>query len=112
MDKMQLIDMYLMANSKNFPPMSIPMVKEKLLNLTESQLSNINALDLKDPTMMLIISIVGGAWGIDRFLVGDIGMGVLKLLTGGLCGILLIMDWFIIQNRTRDKNLETLMTIY
>lgn len=112
MDRDQIINMFLVTNAKNFPEMSMPVVKEKLYSLNESQLMNLQALDLKDPTMMLIVSIVGGTLGIDRFLIGDIGMGVLKLLTGGLCGILTIIDWFNIQKMTRQKNLQSLLSIY
>lgn len=112
MDRDQMINMFLMTHAKSFPTMSLPVVKEKLYSLNESQLMNLQALDLKDPTMMLIISIVGGTLGIDRFLIGDIGMGILKLLTAGLCGILTIIDWFNIQNMTRQKNLQSLLSIY
>lgn len=112
MEKQQMIDMFLMGNAKNFPDMSQKMVREKLESLNESQLSSIGAVQFKDPTMMLIISIVGGTLGVDRFMVGDIGMGVLKLLTGGLCGILTIIDWFSISKITKQKNLEILFNIY
>lgn len=112
MDKQQLVDMYLMSNAKNFPIMSLEIVRQKLMTLNESQLSNINAVDLKDPTMVLIVSVVAGGLGIDRFLIGDVGMGLLKLFTGGLCGILVIYDWFVIQEKTRDANLQRLMSIY
>ena len=33
----------------------------------------------------------------------------LKLLTGGLCGIMTIIDWFTVSKRTREKNFNTLM---
>lgn len=112
MGKEQLVDLYLLSNAKYFPPMSINIVREKLLSLNESQLTGINALELRDPTMMLVISIVGGSLGIDRFLIGDIGIGVLKLLTVGLCGILTIVDWFLIQGKTRDGNLQKILSIY
>ena len=36
-----------------------------------------------------------GGLGIDRFMRGQIGMGVLKLLTGGVFGILALVDWII-----------------
>ena len=37
-------------------------------------------------------------------MLGDTGMGVLKLLTAGVCGILTIIDWFTVKGRTHDFN--------
>ena len=54
----------------------------------------------------LIISIFLGAYGIDRFYIGDTGLGVGKLLTCGGVGIWAIVDWFGIQKATRQKNFE------
>ena len=47
---------------------------------------------MKDKTTALILSIFVGGLGIDRFYLGYIGMGVLKLLTFGCFGILTIID--------------------
>jgi len=44
--------------------------------------------------------------GFDRFYIGDTGMGVGKLLTGGGCGIWALIDIFMIQDATREKNFE------
>ena len=40
----------------------------------------------------LLLSIFLGGFGVDRFYLGYIGMGILKLLTGGVFGILYIID--------------------
>ena len=61
--------------------------------------------------MMLLVSIFAGTLGIDRFMVGDTGLGVAKLLTGGGCGIFTLIDWFQIQGFTRRKNVEALMQV-
>jgi TM2 domain-containing membrane protein YozV len=58
----------------------------------------------RDRTMILIVSIFLGGFGIDRFLVGDIGLGILKLLTGGLLGILWFIDLFLIMGRADEYN--------
>lgn len=47
---------------------------------------------MKDKTTALILSVLVGGLGVDRFYLGYTGMGVLKLLTGGLFGILWIID--------------------
>jgi len=58
----------------------------------------------RDRTLVLVISIFLGYLGIDRFLVGDVGMGLLKLLTGGVCGIFWLVDLFLITGRVDDYN--------
>jgi len=42
--------------------------------------------------------------GIDRFLIGDTGLGIWKLLTCGGLGIWALVDWFLIMGATREKN--------
>lgn len=46
----------------------------------------------KDWTTLLILSVVLGGFGADRFYAGHIGLGVLKLLTIGGCGIWALID--------------------
>lgn len=36
-----------------------------------------------------------GSLGIDRFMRGQVGLGVLKLITGGGCGVWALIDWII-----------------
>ena len=53
-----------------------------------------------------------GGLGIDRFLVGDVLAGILKLLTLGGFGIWVIVDCFLIGNRTREVNMIKIRDIY
>jgi TM2 domain-containing membrane protein YozV len=66
----------------------------------------ISTLQLKDPTTILIVSILAGSFGIDRFMIGDTGIGVGKLLTCGGLGIWTIVDWFMIQKATKEINIQ------
>lgn len=47
---------------------------------------------MKSKTTALILSVLVGGLGVDRFYLGYTGMGVLKLLTAGCFGILYIID--------------------
>ena len=45
---------------------------------------------------VFLLSIFLGYLGVDRFYVGKIGTGILKLITGGGCGIWWLIDWIMI----------------
>lgn len=101
----QKVDMYMMANAKFFEGHHLPTVKEYLTQLDDSRWTAIQSLQLKDPTTTLIISILAGTLGIDRFMIGDTGLGIGKLLTCGGLGIWAIVDLFLIMGATREKNM-------
>ena len=105
------VDMFIMGNQKYVPAEKIVFIKHKLLETDESKFNLISAVEFKDPTTLLLVSIFVGVLGIDRFMLGEIGMGVLKLLTGGVCGVLAIVDWFTIQKKARELNYNNLMLL-
>lgn len=60
----------------------------------------------KNPLVLFGFNIWLGWLGIDRFLVGDVVAGVLKLLTFGGFGLWQLIDCFLIGGRARDKNIR------
>jgi TM2 domain-containing membrane protein YozV len=86
-------------------------VRERLLAADDSKEGLLHAIQFKDPTIALILSLLTGELGIDRFYIGDTGLGIGKLITCGGLGIWTIIDWFLIMNTTREKNFMRLMTI-
>ena len=102
------VDMFIMTNQKYLPAEKMAFLRQRMLEADESKFQMLSTVELKDPTTLLLISIFLGGLGIDRFMLGDTGMGVLKLLTGGCCGVLTIVDWFSIQKKTKELNFNKL----
>ena len=109
--KQDKIDMYIMTNQKYLTADKIVFIKQKMQEVDDEKFSLISALEYKDPMTILLVSIFVGSLGIDRFMLGDTGMGILKLLTMGLCGVLTIVDWFTVQKKAKDVNFQNLMMI-
>ena len=107
----QKVDMFIMTNQKYFPAEKIMFLKEKLYKVDETKFSMLSCMDFKDPTTILLVSLFLGSLGIDRFMLKETGMGVLKLLTCGCCGILTIIDWFAVQKKAKEKNFNELMLV-
>jgi hypothetical protein len=53
----------------------------------------------KDYTTALILSLFVGWLGVDRFYLGQVGLGIVKLVTGGGCGIWWLIDVILIAVR-------------
>ncbi len=105
----QKVDMFIMTNQKYFPAEKVVFLKQKLLEADEAKFLLASSVEFKDPTTILLVSLFLGTLGVDRFMLGETGMGVLKLLTGGVCGILTIIDWFSVQKKAKELNYNNLM---
>lgn len=102
----QKVDMFMMANAKFFEGYQLASIRERLLQMEDDKWPMIQTIQFKDPTTALILSIFAGNLGVDRFYIGDTGMGVGKLLTCGGFYVWTIVDWFLIQGATKEKNME------
>lgn len=105
------VDMFFMTNAKYFPEEKAVYLKEKLRTMDDEKFSLVSTIELKDPTTLLLVSIFLGTLGIDRFMLGDTGMGILKLLTAGCCGVLTIVDWFTISKKAKEANFNKMMSL-
>ena len=93
----------------NIEPEEMTLLEGLTEELDEKQLKNFAIMyssKRKDPQTILITTLVGflGVAGIQRFLLDQVGMGILYLLTGGLCAIGTIMDIVNYKTMTSDYN--------
>lgn len=107
----QKVDMFIMTNAKYFESYQINAIRERLIAMDDSRWAMISSIQLKDPTVSLIVSILAGGLGIDRFIIGDTGLGIAKLITCGGLGIWAIIDWFLIMGATREKNMQKIQQL-
>ncbi len=56
--------------------------------------------------LTLIMSILFGGLGVDRFIMGQVGLGILKLITFGGCGIWWIIDIILVATKHEFKGIE------
>lgn len=103
------VDKFLLANESKFPEYELPI--HRLLSLTPEKETLLANTRFKKPGKILLASLFLGMLGVDRFLIGDWGKGLVKLLTGGGLAIWWIVDWFLIMEETRRKNMDKLMKI-
>ena len=99
----------MMTNAKFFADDKKVYLREKLLTMDESKFGLVSSISLKDPTIILIVSLLAGTWGIDRFMLGQTGLGIAKLLTLGGLGIWTIIDWFLVMKKAREVNFNKVM---
>ena len=97
----QLLALY----GNRLPIESMEMIRKRLIEMDYS-IASIRMAQFKDPTMALILSVLVGSLGVDRFYIGDVGLGVGELLTCGGAYIWWLIDLFMIQDATRKKNME------
>ncbi len=65
----------------------------------------------KDRTTALVLSFFLGHFGIDRFYLDQVGLGVAKLCTFGGCGVWTLIDWFLILGAVDTYNRRVLRGI-
>lgn len=103
-----LITAFLSENQKKFNPQDILRLKKEFDGMSDAELLALTNTEFKDPTLSLVLSVLVGGLGVDRFYIGDIGAGVGKLLTGGGLGVWWLVDLFVIQKKTKKNNSEDL----
>lgn len=104
----QEVNMFIMANKEFLPEANLPHLRSRLLEMNEDKWASLSMITFKSPMTMLLISIFLGGLGVDRFMLGQTGAGIGKLITCGGCGIWWLIDLFLIGKLTQEYNWKKL----
>lgn len=118
------IQLFMVTNQDKLPMEMIPLISNRLEAADDSRMPVLMSMDLKSPVVALVLSLVLGGFGIDRFYIGDNTNGAIKLIVGlvvlpiisvvtlGIGSLLYLgyaVDYFLIMGATKKKNAEKLM---
>jgi len=103
------VDQFIMVNADKFPDYAQMQIREKLEKMDEARESMLMATSWKSPMVTFLLAFFLGIVGADRFYMGQIGLGIAKLLTCGGVGIWAIVDWFTAFGRAKTHNMNLLM---
>jgi len=102
----QKVDLFIGTMGSKFPEDKMMLLRDQLINLPEERFPMVQMAPYKDPVMILLFSAILGYWGVDRFMLGETGLGVLKLVTCGGFGIWYLIDIFLMVGKTKDWNYQ------
>lgn len=107
---------FIVMNANKFPRMALPALRQEMQNVAPQTQYQVMSAAYKEPVLAWVLSFFLGMIGVDRFYVGDTGLGIGKLLltifTFGMLGwIWWFVDLFLILNRARRANYERAMMI-
>lgn len=105
------VDLFLAQNAEKLPNEKLQIVRNTLMQLDDSKNAFIQTIDFKDPIVTLILSAATGFFGVDRFILGQVGLGLLKMFTCGGLYIWWIVDIIGSIKRTKDRNYKELARV-
>lgn len=117
----------LLSIKDKIPDSSLTIVQDKLKAASEDELNTLMMLPLKNVIIGLVLGLLFGGFGVDRFYKGDIGLGVTKLalLILGYATVVLyvgivfliivwvwvIVDFFLVWKGIKQDNLNKILAV-
>jgi len=98
------IDNFIISNKDKFIASDLENIRVFMENMPEGQCLNVSKINFTSPGLMLVVSIILGFLGVDKMVLGDFGLGLLKLITFGGCGMWWIADLFLVMRQTKEFN--------
>ena len=109
--KKESVDQFVMVNAGKFPEFTQMQLRQTLEKMSDDKEGILLSTSWKDPLTTFLLAFFLGGLGVDRFYLGDTGLGVLKLLTCGGAGIWALIDLFTAHNCARNVNWNMLNMI-
>lgn len=97
------------ANQSKLEKSQRAIIQKKCSDMTDDKAMMLAQLKLKSPIVAFLVSFLFGEFGIDRFMLGEVGMGLLKFFTFGVFGILYLIDIFTVMGKVRKLNTQKIL---
>lgn len=98
------VNMWLMSNQDKLPSEKVGFLKSALDKVDESTIDALMGVELKSPMTIFLLSWFVGWISLDRFLLGNTGIGIARLLTLQGLGVWWLVDLITAMKRTREYN--------
>jgi len=97
------VNFWLSVNAEKFNPNDLPTIKATLEQMDNNQMMYLQSAEFKKPSTIFLIALLLG-W--ERFMLGDVGLGIVKVITGYGCGIWWLIDVISAKNRAKNYNYQ------
>ena len=104
----QAAQSFYIQKQKYFASEKKGIILASLKKLNEEQINSLDNLSFKNPTAIFLVSFFFGWFGVDRFMLGQIGLGIVKLITFGGVGFWWLIDLFFVISKTKEQNFTKL----
>lgn len=107
----------MMQYKELIPAENLPQLQRALENASDCVYERVSFLPTRSPLITLLLSVFCGAFGVDRFYIGDIGLGITKLLlctpciifTFGIGSLWTLLDIYFCYEKAKKMNFDNLM---
>ena len=107
-----LVTQVLFALKDKIPSNKVLELKKLLDRAPNSAFNKISNIKFKSVTITYLLAAFLGGFGADRFYIGDIGLGVAKLLLGwATLGIWPLVDIFMTYKKCKEVNFNIILDI-
>lgn len=101
------INMYMAANGSKFAEKDKMVIMEGLKNFKDENHMMLHTIEMRNPVNWLLIYLFVPVFClIDRIVLGQVGLGILKLITIGGLGLWVFIDIFTIMPRIKASNFK------